>query len=75
MFSMEVHLVLHRRLEGILGLGKASIGGKQKQALKMDCIVSYVFDHNKKDMYLDICIKQKYAHDRPHTVTMHHKCC
>lgn len=75
MFSMEMHLVLYRGLEGILGLGRASIEGKQKHALKMDGRVSHVFDHREKDEDFDICIKQEYVYSRPHPVTMHHKCC
>lgn len=41
----------------------------------MDGRVSYGFDHNKKDKDFDICIMQNSVYNRPHTVTMHHKCC
>lgn len=35
---------------------------KTKTCSKNGGRVSYVFDHNKKDKYFDICIKQKPSH-------------
>lgn len=70
MFSKEIHLILYRRLGGILRLGKASIDEKLKHAVKMDGRVSYVFYHNKKYKDFDKCIKQEYAYTRLHTVTI-----
>lgn len=73
MFQMKC--IWYRRLGETPRLGKGSINGKQKHALKTDGGVSYFFHHNKEEKNFDICIKQKSAYNRPYTVTMHHKCC